>query len=237
MSRGNLTDLRSFLRGNKSSNIILNPNILENMTTTYKDITIFELNRRIKLLQEARSDIFSYYNKISSLDFIDGPIDNPNSLILREKINYHLSEISKFVDQTNTPSSVIYSPPPNIGGAIMNIEFFDNLFNLQRFGIHYQNVLDAIDQAIGIYQKDKRSASLRTFNPFWWLGIILKKLLHFPFYILTKAGFDSSKFENSFFGKSLKLVFAIITFAIVVITFLGYQEAISSYIKVFFHLP
>lgn len=173
-------------------------------TMNYKEITIFELDKRIKFLIESREDTVNYFSQLS-YDLMDHPAENKSASELRQKINYNLSKIEKFISATGTRTSIFYSPPPAIGGIQGNIDLFANIFNLDKFDISPKWITDCFEKSIGIYNNERKSAIIRTFNPFWWLWKLIKVIIGIPFFILNEAGFDSGRFENSILGKIIKL--------------------------------
>jgi len=75
------------------------------------------------------------------------------------------------------------------------------------FQISEQQLLDSIERAIGIYKNDTTNALLRTYNPFFWLVLILEYIVGLPFKIFGKVGFNQQKIESSLIAKIVKIIF------------------------------
>ena len=96
------------------------------------------------------------------------------------------------------------------------------------------NLMDVIDQGIGIYETDRRAALLRTINPFFYLGIVLDWIVRVPFLLLGKAGFDQQKVEMSFVGRVIKGTIYIVTALaslLTVLQLLNYLEPVKPMVK------
>jgi len=79
----------------------------------------------------------------------------------RLQINRALDEIHKIISAAGVSTVIGYAPPPITGGLAGNIDVLLNVFNIQRYGISPNTILDQIDRAIGIYENNKRAATLR----------------------------------------------------------------------------
>lgn len=205
----------------------------------YKDITIFEVNKRINFLIQSKKDITEYFENLSEGFALD-VTENKVARKKRQEINFYLKKLISYVRFADVNTSIYYSPPPVTGGPAGNIDIISNIFNLHSFQLKQESLVDMIDQALGIYDEEKTSAFIRTFNPFWWAWKLLKWIANIPFVLLQEVGFNTSKIENNFFGKLLKLIFELITFLaalFAVLKAMGYEENFVSLIKKIIKLP
>lgn len=199
----------------------------------YDEITIFELVRRIDFLIQTKKDIAEYFKGLS-YDFMGHPSENDEASRLRQKINQNLRKITRYIVATGTSSSIFYTPPPAIGGIQGDIDLVSNMFNLSRFDISPNMLIDKIDQSIGIYNDEKIRALIRTLNPFWWAWKLIKKIVRFPFFLIQEAGFNTSKIERSFVGKLYSFISSVIVLLAALLAILsafGYQDRFVSYTK------
>jgi len=137
-----------------------------------------------------------------------------------------------------------YTPPPVVGGYVQQVDLIINFFNLGNFGTGVKEVLDWIDRSIGVYENDKRRAFIRTFNPFFWLGLLVDYIVAIPFSLLAKAGFNRTKIEDSFIGRIAKFVLYVVTLLgallgiiaslLTIVQVLGYLDAVKSVLRKFF---
>lgn len=203
-----------------------------------RELTVWEIYKRIKFLREFRGKLESYFNIV---DYNLGElIDNDRSRILRQEINTNLSVLMGYIREAGVGTTIFYSPPPISGGIAGNISILDNIFNLASFNVGPQVVIDILDQAVGIYSSEKHRAWVRTINPFWWLWRLFRTILHTPFMIFEEAGFNSKTLEKSIIGKIIKVLLSlalIISALIPILNAFGYQEIFVKFIKDLFKLP
>ena len=207
----------------------------------YNKITIFENHRRVSALEEFSELVNGYFDNIEYTRLMHHPIENQRAQDIRSQINLRLKKASKIINLVGVPTSFYYSPPPAIGGLAANIELLANIFNLYQYRMGRRNVLDCIDQAVGVYNDDRTNSILRTISPFFWIGMVFNYLVSLPFVLLGKVGFDRSKIEENIIGKIAKtffhLIIGIASF-LTILHLLGYLEnfrsLINNLIKVIF---
>jgi len=120
-----------------------------------------------------------------------------------------------------------YSPPPLIGGRSHNIDLVLNIFNLHRFQIHPNHLIDSIDRAIGIYTDNHHASVVRMLNPFYYIGFCFEAMSQIPFDILGKAGFNQNKIQHSLVGRIAKgiiYMFGALASVLTVLQLLGLLE-------------
>jgi len=198
----------------------------------YKKITIWENNKRVRLLSEFRELVVTYFNNIKYLGFgSSGVSENEKAREARIKINMILDKMYFIIISAGVNPIMYYTPPPAIGGLTRDIDLVINIFNLYRFRINPQLLLDFIERAIGVYENDGLKALLRTVNPFFWLGLISDYIVSLPFKVFGEIGFNQEKIESSITGKIIKGIikgtFYLITFLasfLAVLKYIGYLE-------------
>ena len=159
----------------------------------YKKITIWENRRRVKFVEEFRELVNGYFENIQYLRFMHPPTENQRAEDIRPQINLRLRRASRIVYLAGVPTSIYYSPPPAIGGLAANIELLANIFNLYQYRMGKRDVLDCVDQTLGVYNDDRTNSTIRTYNPFFWIGMVFNYLVSLPFVLLGKVGFNQSK--------------------------------------------
>jgi len=162
---------------------------------------------------------------------VDDRIENDKAKQIRTEINRMINKVHKVVILTNVNPAVFYTPPPAIGGYATNVDLVINIFNLQRFQINPQSLIDCIDRAIGVYENDFIPSFLRTINPFYWFLCILDYIVSLPFALIGKLGFNQQKIETSFFGKLFKIIIQLILGTAAFLTILDKTGYLDHFIK------
>jgi hypothetical protein len=163
----------------------------------YKKRTIFGNLICQKKLYAFRSDLVTYFSNLEH-DYASEIVENSTAKQIRSKINRSLSEAHDILAGSEISMNLTYTPPAMIGGYIQNIDLVANVFNLHRYMIEPNNLLDLVDRAIGVYESDQKLALVRTFNPLFWFVRLLDALVSIPFLFFQKAGLSTKKFEESF---------------------------------------
>jgi hypothetical protein len=149
---------------------------------------------------------------------------------LRENLNLMIPAVSRYVRKCGVSTSVYYTPPPIVGGMAGNIDLFANMYNLHQYEVPEEILVDLLDKAIGTYRFFQKEYKERIFNPFYWIGRIIK----IPFRIAEFAGFDPGKLEISIFGKLYKLIAALIILLASIATILQFCNIKLNDIKLLF---
>ena len=217
-------------------------------------MTILENRNRLNILLEFRKLVVDYFNlefeppksepkselakALRAVRGEDNKTEGQGQVEIRAKINLMLNKISDAMYSAGIRPVLYYSPPPMIGGLAGNIDLVQNIFNLHRFQIGCDELLDFIERTIGIYENDKTRAKIRVFNPFFWIGLIFDYIARLPIKLLGKLGFNQSKVEDSLFGKITKgliwFLLSISGIAVSILTItekLGYLDKLKSIIK------
>ena len=199
----------------------------------FNRIPIWVNLKRIKLLKGFRSLIIEYFNNIEPISYLEIR-ENKKALMVRTQINYIIDEVHQVILLAGVTTFISYSPPPAFGGISDNIDLILNIFELYKLQISPNMLIDLVNRAIGIYERDKIRSIFGTLNPLYWLLLILDYIMSIPFYILGKVGFNQDKLEQSFWGKLIKgLLYLITVFAalLTVLEKLGYLEWFKKLIK------
>ena len=175
------------------------------------NVTFWQNIARRKILRDYRSLIEKYFRDIDYNEYSRNIIDSDDSKEIRRKLNNQNESIQSIFREVGASPIVVYTPPPAIGGYIQNINLVDNLFNLQKFDIEIQALVDFIDQVDGVYQQDFISSIVRTINPFYWLGKLLELIARVPFFFLGSIGLNQKQIEGCFVGKLVKLIIKLFT--------------------------
>jgi len=100
--------------------------------------------------------------------------------------------------------NVTHNGAPAGGSVRQGLNLVDDLFNLQNYDIETQALIDFINQALGVYERDFKWSFMRTVNPLFWVGKILELVSSVPFYLLGRIGFDQEELELSSLGRVVK---------------------------------
>jgi hypothetical protein len=124
--------------------------------------------------------------------------------------SHYTRKLSRRGTKIRVPHVVFYQPPPIAGGYAQNLDVILNAFDLYSFQIPSQKVFDCTDVAVGAYERECQRLLRQSFNPFYWLGMLVVWVLRLPFKLLAAVGFDVTKAEQSVFGKIVKLIWGLI---------------------------
>ncbi|HOC94363.1 MAG TPA: hypothetical protein PKH33_18575, partial [bacterium] len=83
------------------------------------------------------------------------------------------------------------------------------------------HVVDILDRAIGMYETDRLSSIWRTFNPLFWLGLLIDRIMTITVKIFQPE-YDSEKIEASKSGRIIKGVIQLVFFAAAFLAILDY---------------
>lgn len=183
--------------------------------SNYKDLTFWQNKKTQKFLDIYREKLKTFFTNIE-YDF-NGDIIEPTheTTQIRSWLNVNLEEIEEAFGTARHSAKVTHYPAPAVGGPILPLDIFQNLFQLQHYDMTPQDVIDQIDQVKGRYQKDYLASVVRTFNPLFWLGKLFNAVASIPFRFLNSLGLPGSKVEHSSIGRFIK---TIITFLLWLIT-------------------
>lgn len=202
--------------------------------THYTKILPWENSSRLDRLTEFRALVCEYFNNSRAEWMVDNRIEQQKAEEARVKINRMMDGIHDIILYSGVNPSIRYTPPPVVGGYIQNIDLVKNIFNMHRFHIAPNNLLDFLDRAIGIYENNSRRAFLRAINPFFYLGLAFELVARIPFVLIGRAGFNRQKAEESMAGRLIKGVIYIITALASLLTvfqLLDYLEPVKEVVK------
>jgi hypothetical protein len=200
----------------------------------YTRILVWENRRRLERLSEFRNLVLAYFENSEAHWMAEERTERPDAQSARVRINRAMDEMRSIILCAGVRPAIRWSPPPAVGGYVQNVDLVQNLFNLHRFRIPPNHVLDFIDQAIGIYEANARPAFLRTINPLFYLGQLFDWVAGLPFALLGRLGFSRSKAEESRLGRLIKGVLYLVTVAasaLTILQLLGYLDSAKAFVR------
>src|ERR1043166_6771736 len=186
---------------------------------SFHRIPVWENRRRRRLLIQFR-DLIARYEQQLPTSTMGDVYDSEESAQTRGELNRQLAEAELCVARAGISTVVTWTPPAAVGGYVQQVPVLTNLFNLHMHHIPFQSAIDIVDRAIGNYESDEENAWWRTFNPFFWLGLLLDYVAFVPFAIARRAGFQTQKIEDSWIGRTLKFVVWLLTAAALIVSLL-----------------
>lgn len=181
------------------------------MERNYKQIFSWENKERIKYLENFKAHVINYFIGIGYDDF-GYSLENEIAKIERKEINKHIDKAHLYIITTGISKKVINYAVPITGWKSYYVDLVLDIFNLIEIGVDHRLLLDIIERAIAIYKKDSRKAKQRTYNPLFWMVLLIDYLVSLPFETLGKVGFNQNKLEASFLGKLFKYAFYVISY-------------------------
>ena len=195
-------------------------------------ILIWENRRRLNKLREFRSLVIRYFNN-SRVGFGGGRVEESAAKEARRELNQLRDEIHSIILNSGIDPSFTWTRPAAAGGDETEIDLIEDIFNLDQFDIGPNNVLGLIDKTIEKYDANHKAAFIRTFNPFFYLGVVLNTISDLPFIIIGILGFNRQKMKASAVGRLVKGILYLIIIAAAVLTvlhFLGFLEQIKQFV-------
>lgn len=126
---------------------------------------------------------------------------------LREEIAKSTPKLIRLANQNGVQATLKSYPAPMVGGPIITLNVFNAILNDDSHsGVDHQRIIDTINTLIGQLEERVEREFRKLINPFFWLGLLIEKILRFPFWLLSKTGFDVNKIEDHFWGKFFKVL-------------------------------
>lgn len=150
----------------------------------YGRLTILRNRHRARDLQIFRERVQAYFEQFA-LDAEGLPVDWEGAQAARAEINRMLPRIVQIVEAADLGASATASGRNPAGRAI---EILQNIFTARYDHGAYQEILDVIDMAIGVYDASRYGALTRTFNPFHYLMSALGFVAGLPRRALVAIG-------------------------------------------------
>ena len=181
-----------------------------NFSSTYNLAMLYwECRRRLQGLREFRR-LVAEYCRNTGFDSRGLRHENAEARMLRSRINADLPEIMRSASLIGHSMCLTYGNRAQ--GFAGEINLLTNLFNLDRQRIPVSKAFDAMDRAIGDYERLRNNLRRRSWNPFYWIRMGFVTLLGLPFRLLGVAGFDGRAIEHSLTGRSIKAVGGLVIF-------------------------
>ncbi len=202
----------------------------------YTKILIWENKKRLNKLMEFRDYILTYFNNSRAEWIMDPRVEEVAAQEARFNINLSMKEAHSIILKSGITPTLSWTLPSAGGRYSTNVDLIENIFNLHEFQIDPRLVLDNIDRAIGIYASNTRSALIRIFNPFFYIGLVFDFISDLPFIALGKLGFNHHKARSSAIGRLVKGFFYLITvFAafLTILHLLGYLDPVKQFVHEF----
>ena len=199
----------------------------------YTRILIWENKRRLNKLREFRSLMIRYFNN-SRVGFGGGRVEESAAKEARREINRLRDEIHSIILNSGIDPVFSWTPPSAVEGDETEIDLIEDIFDLDQFDIGPNNVLGLIDKAIREYDSNRKSAFVRTFNPFFYLGRALDVITDLPFIIIGILGFNRQKIRTSAIGRLVKGILYLTVIVAAILTILHLLDFIEP-IKQFVH--
>ena len=115
---------------------------------------------------EFHADVTTYFNYVDSTSIArryasGGPVQEVSGeegKKARSRINFSMQEVQEIVYTAVGGRKVTVS-------GVGTVDVLDNLFTLDTVPIPHSEVTDILEQAIGVYESDRKASFRRTVNP------------------------------------------------------------------------
>jgi hypothetical protein len=151
----------------------------------YDRLTIIRNRHRARDLRIFRTRVRAYFQHFE-YDAGDLPVDWEGARAARAEIHRRLPRIAQIVQAADLGASAAASTRSPAGRAV---EILHDIFSARYAEGEYQEVLDVIDMAVGVYDAHQYGALVRTVNPFHYVLTALGFLAGLPRRALIAIGF------------------------------------------------
>lgn len=199
----------------------------------YTKILIWENKRRLKKLREFRPIMIRYFNN-SRVGLGGGRVEGSAAKEARRELNRLREEVHSIILNSGIDPSFSWTRPAAAGGGDTKIDLIEDIFNLDQFDIGPNNVLALVDRAIEQYDSNRKSAFIRAFNPFFYIGVVLHTISDLPFIVIGLLGFNRQKIQTSTISRLIKgilYLITVITVFLVILYLLGFLEPVIQYLR------
>lgn len=150
--------------------------------TPYDRITILANRIRVGALWRFRQLAERYFVRMVP-DDTGLPIDWDGALAARAQLNRMLPQVLQIVRAAGLETTY-----PSAGAIEPRLELLANVVAFCDGDGREQDVLDLLDQAIGVYDADQMAAALRLVNPLHYAGIVVRYAAALPRRFLAALG-------------------------------------------------
>ena len=176
----------------------------------FRNITCWENSRRLQKLSLFRELTKLYHDSLEPTSL--GTYESEASEPITTQMNFITQEVISIVHAAQVSTHVYRDRDL--------IEVISNVFSLGDLNIPRQNVINAIERAMGVYRSNWSKSVIRTCNPLWWAGRLIDWIAYTPFRLIGAAGFDSANAAESILGR------LIILFLKITVTLIGTTGAL-----------
>ncbi len=174
-----------------------------------------------------------YFNN-SRVGFGGGRVEESTAKKARYDLNRLRDEIHSIILNSEVDPSFSWTLSAATGGDDTEIDLIEDLFNLDQFDIGPNNALGIIDKAIGQYDSNRKSAFIRTLNPFFYIGVALDTISDLPFIVIGLFGLKRERIRTSAIGRPIKAILYLTTAIaalLAILHFSGFLEPAGRYIS------
>jgi len=193
-------------------------------------MTVLQNLQSIRTLKKFKKLAERYFGNVDYEEYGLTAVEKPEARGIRSQLNLMLERVKRALSSTQVIPDICDASRPTAAGYEEGLYLVDNIFNLHQLKISPQTLLDYVDRAIGVYRDDKFKSLVRTFNPLFWLSIVLDFISGLPFAIPGALGFNRSTIEDCLFGRFLKGCFRIgvvVTVLTLILHHQGYLDPIK----------
>jgi len=131
---------------------------------------------------------------------------SPDYQAIRKSVAQGVCRAQGLSSLHGVPTQLVSYPAPALGGPIVHLGIFEAILtDTSHDGVGQQMIYDALNKVVGACEDEKERALRELVNPFHLVKNIVLMILRLPFMLIEATGFNVSKFEDHFFGKSFKL--------------------------------
>jgi hypothetical protein len=190
-------------------------------------IPVWTNRRRSRFLRRFRDRIDAYFREVRYEAFPFRVVENELAASLRGDLEGELKRCRIIVGAAERVSPLRLAPGDQ-EGDVVRINMITEAFQLHRYNLRREDLLEVLDAARQAYDDDRGAAWVRTANPLYWLGMALGVVEVLPFLPLGWVRLDWRRAARSRPGRALRFLLragALAALVVVVLHVAGLQRA------------
>lgn len=183
---------------------------------------------RRRFLSRLRLDLEFYFEALTYEAFPFRAVESDEARRVRSALEGRLRRGRRIVRSSGRVSSVRLAPGKRTGD-VRRVDLLSATFELDRYSLRREDVLEVLDAALRAYEGDAAAAWIRTLNPLYWLDMGLDAVERAPFALLRFAGVAPAAIANSVPGRIFRLLLraaALATLVVAIVVAAGWHRSL-----------
>lgn len=174
----------------------------------------FDVLNDLSFIKAFKNDVSNFYNADAD-QYKISQHEKDKYIKLKEDFDKYSEEIAKksikatdMADRYGVLTHIVTFAPSCAPGPELGTKIFEGILNDNTYGkkITSSLVFEKLNQVIGQMERQLKRDLINIINPFFWVIILFKKFIRFPFELVKMSGFNIEKIEDNLIAKCFKLL-------------------------------